>query len=37
MRYDKMAVYFVTGKLGAGKSLMAVGRIKDYLVLVVSR
>ena len=26
-----MAVYFVTGKLGAGKSLMAVARIKDYL------
>lgn len=26
-----MAVYFVTGKLGAGKSLAAVGRIRDYL------
>lgn len=27
-----MAVYFVTGKLGSGKSLVAVGRIKDYLL-----
>lgn len=27
-----MAVYFVTGKLGAGKTLAAVGRIKDYLL-----
>lgn len=26
-----MAVYFVTGKLGSGKSLAAVGRIRDYL------
>jgi uncharacterized protein YnzC (UPF0291/DUF896 family) len=26
-----MAVYFVTGKLGAGKSLVSVGRIKDKL------
>ncbi len=26
-----MAIYFVTGKLGAGKSLCAVGRINDYL------
>ena len=26
-----MAVYFVTGRLGAGKSLAAVGRIRDYL------
>ena len=26
-----MAVYFVTGKLGAGKSLAAVGRIREYL------
>lgn len=26
-----MAVYFVTGKLGSGKSLCAVGRIRDYL------
>jgi len=26
-----MAVYFVTGKLGGGKSLAAVGRIRDYL------
>lgn len=26
-----MAVYFVTGKLGAGKTLCAVGRIRDYL------
>lgn len=26
-----MAVYFITGKLGAGKSLVAVKRIKDYL------
>lgn len=25
-----MAVYFVTGKLGAGKSLAAVGRLRDY-------
>lgn len=27
-----MAVYFITGKLGAGKTLCAVGRIRDYLV-----
>lgn len=27
-----MAVYFVTGKLGAGKSLVAVARIKDKLL-----
>lgn len=27
-----MAVYFVTGKLGSGKTLAAVGRIHDYLV-----
>lgn len=27
-----MAVYFVTGKLGAGKSLVAVARIKDRLL-----
>ncbi len=26
-----MAVYFVTGKLGGGKTLAAVGRIRDYL------
>jgi zonular occludens toxin Zot len=26
-----MSVYFVTGKLGAGKSLACVGRIRDYL------
>ena len=26
-----MAVYFITGKLGAGKTLCAVGRIKEYL------
>lgn len=26
-----MAVYFVTGKLGAGKSLVTVGKIRDYL------
>ena len=26
-----MAVYFVTGKLGAGKTLAAVGRLRDYL------
>lgn len=26
-----MSVYFVTGKLGAGKSLSAVGRIREYL------
>lgn len=26
-----MAVYFVTGKLGSGKSLSAVGRIRDYI------
>lgn len=26
-----MPVYFVTGKLGSGKSLCAVGKIKDYL------
>lgn len=26
-----MSVYFVTGKLGSGKSLCSVGRIKDYL------
>jgi len=26
-----MAIYFVTGKLGAGKTLSAVGRIKEYL------
>lgn len=26
-----MAVYFVTGKLGAGKTLSAVGRIRDYI------
>lgn len=27
-----MPVYIVTGKLGAGKSLVTVGRIKDYLL-----
>ena len=27
-----MAVFFVTGKLGSGKSLCAVGRIRDYLL-----
>lgn len=27
-----MSVYVVTGKLGAGKTLVAVGRIKDYLI-----
>lgn len=27
-----MAVYFVTGKLGSGKTLAMVGRIKDYLI-----
>lgn len=27
-----MAVYFVTGKLGSGKTLAAVGRMRDYLV-----
>lgn len=26
-----MAVWFVTGKLGSGKSLVAVGKIRDYL------
>ena len=26
-----MPVYFITGKLGSGKSLVAVGRIYDYL------
>lgn len=26
-----MAIYFVTGKLGAGKTLCAVGRIQEYL------
>ena len=26
-----MAVYFVTGKLGSGKTLAAVGRLRDYL------
>lgn len=26
-----MAVYFVTGKLGSGKSLCAIGKIRDYL------
>lgn len=26
-----MAVYFVTGKLGSGKSLITVGKIQDYL------
>lgn len=26
-----MTVYFITGKLGGGKSLCAVGRIRDYL------
>ncbi len=26
-----MAVYFITGKLGSGKTLAAVGRIRDYL------
>ena len=26
-----MAIYFVTGKLGAGKTLASVGRIRDYL------
>ncbi len=26
-----MAVYFISGKLGAGKTLAAVGRIRDYL------
>lgn len=27
-----MAVYFVTGKLGGGKSLVTVGKIKDYIL-----
>ncbi|MFK4136821.1 zonular occludens toxin domain-containing protein, partial [Pseudomonas luteola] len=27
-----MAVYFVTGKLGSGKSLVAVGKIRDYMI-----
>ena len=27
-----MAVYFVTGKLGSGKTLAGVGRIRDYLL-----
>ncbi len=27
-----MAVYFVTGKLGSGKTLVAVGRMREYLV-----
>ncbi len=27
-----MSVYFVTGKLGAGKTLASVGRIRDYLL-----
>ena len=27
-----MSVYFVTGKLGSGKTLAAVGRMRDYLV-----
>ena len=27
-----MAVYFVTGKLGSGKTLAAVGRMRDYLI-----
>lgn len=27
-----MPVYFVTGKLGSGKTLVAVGKIRDYLV-----
>ena len=27
-----MSVYVVTGKLGAGKTLVAVGRIRDYLI-----
>lgn len=26
-----MATYFITGKLGAGKSLVSVGKIRDYL------
>ena len=26
-----MSVYFVTGKLGAGKSLASIGRIRDYM------
>jgi len=26
-----MAVYFLTGKLGSGKTLCAVGKIRDYL------
>ena len=26
-----MAIYIVTGKLGSGKTLAAVGRIRDYL------
>ena len=26
-----MAVYFITGKLGSGKSIAAVGKIRDYL------
>ena len=27
-----MTVYFVTGKLGSGKSLVSVGKIRDYLI-----
>jgi len=27
-----MAVYFITGKLGSGKTLVTVGKIKDYLM-----
>ena len=27
-----MAVYFVTGKLGQGKTLASVGRLREYLV-----
>ena len=27
-----MTVYFVTGKLGSGKSLVAVGKIRDYMI-----
>ncbi|ECF5746721.1 hypothetical protein REI38_000823 [Salmonella enterica] len=27
-----MPVYFVTGKLGSGKTLVAVGKIRDYLI-----
>jgi len=26
-----MAVYFVTGKLGSGKTLCCVGKIRDYM------